>query len=175
MARRAEETPAADDSGAEGVALADFAAVLRYLRGLAEPCAPPVGVGTFDLLCASERHILVWYSPAREGQEARECVIPTPALAAAWGALRAGERLDEAALVAFGQGAAGGRWLLALLAQLPGVRVESGAAEDMEGEENAPLTLRMLAAARMDENGSGAACPSGSPARAPAARADEVV
>jgi hypothetical protein len=118
---------------------ADFAAVLRYLRALAEPCEPPVGVGAFDVLCASERHILVWYSPAREGHEAREYAIPTPALAAAWSALRAGEPLTEPALAALGGSAAVGRWLLALLAQLPGVRVAEGGA--IAGNEDTPLTL----------------------------------
>lgn len=100
-----------------------FEAVLRFLRGLALPCFPPVGVGTFDMLYVSEREIVVWYSPAREEHREGEVCIPCARLASAWAALTAGEPLDEAALEQYGEGAAGGRWLLALLAQLPGVRI----------------------------------------------------
>lgn len=100
-----------------------FAEVLSYLRRLDEPCRPPVGVGSFDLLCASERHILVWYTPRREGHTAGEHAIPARCLAVAWETLRAGAPLDEPALAALGASPAVGRWLLALLAQLPGVRV----------------------------------------------------
>ena len=108
-------------SGAE----AGFADVLCHLRGLALPCFPPVGVGSFDVLYASEREVVVWYSPAREEHRAGEVAIPCARLAAAWRSLMGGEPLDEAALERCGEGVAGGRWLLALLAQLPGVRVQS--------------------------------------------------
>lgn len=100
-----------------------FESVLRFLRGLALPCFPPVGVGTFDVLYASEREVVVWYSPAREEHHEGEVSIPCPRIASAWAALVAGEPLDEAALERHGEGAAGGRWLLALLAQLPGIRM----------------------------------------------------
>ncbi len=103
----------------------EFDAVLRHLRGLAGPCRPPVGVGSFDVLYASEREIVVWYSPARDDHHAGEVTLPCPRLVAAWAALRAGEVLDEPALERFGEGASGGRWLLAVLAQLPAVRVRT--------------------------------------------------
>jgi hypothetical protein len=97
--------------------------LLAYLRGLAAPCAPPVGVGAFVVLYASAREVVVWYAPAREEHREGEVSIPCRRVAAAWEALVAGETLDEAALEAIGEGPAGGRWLLALLAQAPGVRV----------------------------------------------------
>jgi hypothetical protein len=119
----------------------DLEGVLRHLRALAESCAPPVGVGSFDVLYASEREIVVWYSPAREDHRAGEVVIPTIWLATAWTALLTGTTLDEEALCHIGSGLAGGRWLLALLAQLPGVRVREeplalfcGAAATGQGE-----------------------------------------
>lgn len=102
----------------------DFQDVLRHLRGLALPCFPPVGVGSFDVLYASEREVVVWYSPAREEHRAGEVSIPCARLATAWAALTSGEPMDEAALERCGESVAGGRWLLALLAQLPGVRVQ---------------------------------------------------
>ncbi len=49
--------------------------------------------------------------------------IPCARLAAAWKALIAGETLDEAALEHIGGAASTGRWLLGLLAQIPGVSV----------------------------------------------------
>lgn len=104
---------------------AGFADMLRHLRGLALPCFPPVGVGSFDVLYASEREVVVWYSPAREDHRSGEVTIPCPRLAVAWAALTGGESLDEAALERCGGSVAGGRWLLALLAQLPGVRVQT--------------------------------------------------
>ncbi|MBF6590747.1 MAG: hypothetical protein IVW57_09490 [Ktedonobacterales bacterium] len=110
-----------------------FTLVLRYLRGLGEPCAPPVGVGSFDLLVVSEREVLVWYTPARAGHIAGERTIPTARLAAAWAALHTGEPLDEATLAQMGTDPAVGRWLLAILAQVPGVRVRT----------EAPLTLAL--------------------------------
>ncbi len=100
-----------------------FEGVLRHLRGLASSCEPPVGVGSFDLLYASEREVVVWYSPARDHHQPGEVAIPCTRLAAAWAALASGQAVDEAALEAWGGGVAGGRWLLALLAQLPGVAV----------------------------------------------------
>lgn len=96
-----------------------FADVLRFLRGMPGPCAPPVGVGDFDVLYASPREVVVWYAPAREGQSAREVAIPCQPLEAAWGALRDSQTLDEPTLCQFAGGVAGGRWLLVILAQLP--------------------------------------------------------
>jgi hypothetical protein len=101
----------------------DLEGVLRYLRALAASCEPPVGVGSFDVLYASEREIVVWYSPAREDHHAGEVAIPTIWLATAWTSLVGGSALDEETLCRIGSGLAGGRWLLALLAQLPGVQV----------------------------------------------------
>jgi hypothetical protein len=86
-----------------------------------------VGVGSFDLLAVSEREVLVWYTPAREGHIAGEYAIPTPRLATAWERLCAGETLDQGALAQIGASQAIGRWLLALLAQLPGVRASEDA------------------------------------------------
>lgn len=106
---------------------AEFESVLGYLRTLAEPCAPPAGSGGFDVLYASPDEVVVWYSPARDGQAAREIAIPAELLSAAWGMLCAGGLLDEAALEAalagYGLGPAGVQWVLALLAQIPGVQV----------------------------------------------------
>ena len=102
---------------------ARFADVLRHLRGLAASCEPPIGVGSFDVLYASNAEVVVWYAPVREHQQPAEVAIPAARLAAAWRVLMHGETLDEAALEAHGGGPALGRWLLALLAQLPGVRV----------------------------------------------------
>jgi hypothetical protein len=113
--------------------------LLAYLRGLAAPCAPPVGVGAFVLLYASEREVVVWYAPAREEHREGEVSIPCRRVAPAWEALVAGATLDEAALERFGEGPAGGRWLLALLAQAPGVRVR------MDGDPPVP-TLTWSAA-----------------------------
>ena len=107
------------------VQVEDLSGLLRYLRGLALPCEPPVGVGSFLLLYASEREVVVWYSPAREQHHEGEVTIPYHRLAAAWEALVAGQTLDEFALDTLGEGPAGGRWLLALLAQVPGVRVQA--------------------------------------------------
>jgi hypothetical protein len=101
----------------------DFEDVLRYLRGLGAPCEPPIGVGTFLLLYASDHEVVVWYSPAREAHREGEVAIPCSRLAAAWQALTAGETLDEVALERIGGSPAYGRWLLGLLAQIPGVTV----------------------------------------------------
>ena len=103
----------------------EFEQVLAWLRALAWPCAPPIGVGEFVILYASPLEVVVWYSPAREGHRAGEVAIPCARLAAAWEALVAGEGLDEAALTALGGGPALGRWLLALLALLPGSHVQA--------------------------------------------------
>jgi hypothetical protein len=104
--------------------MGEFEDVLAWLRGLAWPCAPPIGVGEFEVLYASAAEIVVWYSPAREGHRMGEVAIPCARLAAAWERLAAGGTLDEASLAELGAGLAGGRWLLAVLAQLPGARVD---------------------------------------------------
>ena len=101
----------------------EFESILRYLRTLAESCAPPMGAGGFDVLYASAREVVVWYSPARDGQMAREIAIPAEVLAVAWQSLCAGTLLDEAALFALGLGSAGAQWVIALLAQIPGIQV----------------------------------------------------
>ena len=101
----------------------DFAGVLAHLRGLAAECEPPIGVGSFLVLYASAAEVVVWYSPARETHREGEVSIPCARLAAAWSALTTGATLDEPALERLGDGPAGGRWLLALLAQLPGTSV----------------------------------------------------
>lgn len=105
--------------------------ILRSLRALERTCEPPIGVGAFDVLYASAVEIVVWYSPTRPEHRSGEVAIPTAWLAAAWAALVAGVRLEEPALEELGQGVAGGRWLLALLAQIPGVatRIEPLALE----------------------------------------------
>lgn len=108
-----------------------FDAVLRHLRALAAPCEPPVGVGSFLLLYASEREVVVWYCPVREEHVEGEVAIPCAPLMTAWTALETGEKLDEPALAQIGGNLATGRWLLALLAQLPGIHA-------LEGE---PVTL----------------------------------
>jgi len=106
-----------------------FEDILRYLRGLPGPCVPPTGAGAFDVLYASAREVVVWYAPARdrEGQAAREVAIPCAPLDAAWGALRDGRAVAEATLCQFAGGAAGGRWLLVILAQLPQAQVRADA------------------------------------------------
>jgi hypothetical protein len=117
-------------SGESG-AQTDVEAILRSLRALERTCEPPIGVGAFDVLYASAVEVVVWYSPARPEHRPGEVAIPTAWLAAAWTALVGGKRLEEPALETFGQGVAGGRWLLAVLAQIPGVvtRVEPLALE----------------------------------------------
>lgn len=107
---------------ASGVSPADFEAVLRHLRLLAEPCKPPVGVGSFDILYANAHEVVVWYAPMREDQQAREVAIPCAPLLSAWEALLTGKPLAEATLSALAGGVGGGRWLLVTLAQLPHVR-----------------------------------------------------
>lgn len=117
-----ETTEARAESTADGPN-PGFAGVLAHLRGLAAACEPPIGVGSFLILYASAAEVVVWYSPAREAHREGEVSIPCARLAAAWSALTAGAALDEPALERLGEGPAGGRWLLALLAQLPGVAV----------------------------------------------------
>jgi hypothetical protein len=102
----------------------EFEQVLAWLRALAWSCAPPIGVGEFDILYANASEVVVWYSPARDGHRPGEVVIPCARLEAAWNALREGHPLDEARLCKLGGHAAMGRWLLAILALLPGARVE---------------------------------------------------
>lgn len=101
----------------------EFESVLRYLRTLADSCAPPMGAGGFDVLYASAREVVVWFSPARDGQSAREVAIPAEALSAAWQFLWAGHVVDEAVLASLGLGPAGIQWVIALLAQIPGIEV----------------------------------------------------
>jgi hypothetical protein len=117
--------------------------LLRALRLLERTCEPPIGVGAFDVLYASTVEVVVWYSPARAEHRPGEVAIPTAWLAAAWAALISGARLEESALAELGQGAAGGRWLLAVLAQLPGVvaRLEPLALE-WSAPPVAPATAR---------------------------------
>jgi hypothetical protein len=133
----------------------DFERVLARLRRLRGPCLPPVGVGQFDVLYASPAEVVVWYSPAREGHRAGEVAIPCGRLEAAWAALRGGAALDEPELERLGAGPAGGRWLLALLVQLPGVRAR--------GE---PLQLTLAAGRRPTAAGDGATEDGAAPAPA---------
>ena len=137
-------------SGESG-AQTDVEAILRSLRALERTCEPPIGVGAFDVLYASAVEVVVWYSPARPEHRPGEVAIPTAWLAAAWTALIGGARLEEASLEEFGQGVAGGRWLLAVLAQIPGVvtRVEPLALEwsapPRETRERRPRSRRTTA------------------------------
>ena len=98
--------------------------VLRYLRSLADPCAPPVGAGSFLLLYASADEVVVWFEPSAEHQRPPgEVLIPCALLANAWETLTNTGLLDLPALQFIAGGMAGAHWLLALLALLPGVRV----------------------------------------------------
>ena len=106
---------------------AAFAGLLRALRALPGPCAPPVGAGAFDILYACEREVVVWYAPARDGRadfEQREVSIPGPLVRAAWALTLRGAPVDEEALRALAASPGRGRWLLALLAQAPGVQIQ---------------------------------------------------
>ncbi len=109
-------------AGGRGAPAPEFADVLRHLRALAGPCAPPAGVGSFEPLYANDDEIVVWYTPARQTHDAGEVAIPCARLAAAWARLLAGERLARETLEADGDRPARALWLLALLAQVPGVR-----------------------------------------------------
>lgn len=126
--------PAGDDAA--------FAELLRSLRAVPGPCAPPIGAGAFDILYASVREIVVWYSPAKDGAEQREVAIPARLARSAWAVLRRGEPVDEAALRELAAGAAGGRWLLALFAQLPTVEVRAVSASDGQEAGETAVTLR---------------------------------
>jgi hypothetical protein len=97
--------------------------VLSYLRGLADPCKPPLGAGAFLLLYASRVEIVVWFDPAHEVERTPgEVLIPSAKLASAWSDLVAGKTLDLPALGRIAGGTSGAYWLLALLALLPQVR-----------------------------------------------------
>lgn len=105
--------------------------LLDSLRCLATPCEPPIGIGAFDVLYANAREVVVWYSPARPEHLPGEVAIATGWLAAAWEALVAGEALDEPSLVDLCERRAGsGRWVLALLAQAPGVAIREETPEE---------------------------------------------
>lgn len=106
---------------------AAFEQVICYLRARAEACALPGGVGSFDVLYVNERELVVWLTPGREGQRVGEHAVPTDALALAWEALRAATVLDEPTAAELAGSRARGRWLLALLATLPGVRLDEEA------------------------------------------------
>jgi hypothetical protein len=119
------------------------------LRLLEQTCEPPIGVGAFDVLYASAVEVVVWYAPARPEHHPGEVAIPTAWLAAAWAALVGGARLEEAALEQLGQGMAGGRWLLAVLAQIPGVVARSEPlALEWSAPPRAPTTARRPRARR---------------------------
>lgn len=122
-------------SAADAAADAAFAALLATLRTLPGPCAPPIGEGAFDILYASAREIVVWFVSAKDGSAQREVVIPARLAREAWALIRQGSPVDEAMLRAIAAGVAGGRWLLALFAQLPGVEVRE--AEQAEQAEQA--------------------------------------
>ncbi|MGH2487379.1 MAG: hypothetical protein ACRDHE_15330, partial [Ktedonobacterales bacterium] len=93
----------------------------RRLRAIATTCAPPVGVGSFDILYVNDRELVVWYSPVRDNQQPGEVAIARSYLRAAWRTLMERGRLDEADLIAVGESNKVARWLLAVLAQAPGV------------------------------------------------------
>lgn len=99
----------------------DDETLARHLRGVATTCAPPVGVGSFDILYVNDHELVVWYSPVRDHQQPGEVAIARSRVDAAWGTLLERGRLDEADLIAIGESTKIARWLLAVLAQLPGV------------------------------------------------------
>jgi len=99
--------------------------VLAYLRGLADPCSPPLGAGSFLLLYASQIEVVVWFEPAHDQRRPGEVLIPSAMLASAWEQLHASRELDLPALGRIAGGMAGAHWLLALLYLLPGVRFSS--------------------------------------------------
>ena len=114
---------------------AAFAGLLRALRALPGPCEPPVGAGAFDILYACEREVVVWYVPARDGRAdiaQREVSIPGGLVRAAWALTLRGAPVDEAALRALAASAGRGRWLLALLAQVPGVETRHAEAQEAQ-------------------------------------------
>jgi hypothetical protein len=99
----------------------DDETLARHLRGVATTCAPPVGVGSFDILYVNDRELVVWYSPVRDNQQPGEVAIARSCLRAAWETLLERGRLDESDLIAIGEGNRIARWLLAVLSQAPGV------------------------------------------------------
>ena len=100
---------------------AEFEDVARRLRAIATTCEPPVGAGSFDVLYMNARELVVWYSPSRDHHQPGEVAIARSAVCAAWSALVERGALDEATLLAIGQTNWTARWLLAILAQIPGV------------------------------------------------------
>ena len=141
----AEIIPDPAPTASAGIATTDdaCAALLRTLRALPGPCAPPVGEGAFDILYASAREIVVWFVSAKEGASQREVAIPTRLARDAWEIIRRGEPVDEAALRALADGAAGGRWLLALFAQLPGVEVRNTSANADGASDDASVIVTL--------------------------------
>lgn len=135
---RASAADGANDADARNAA--EFTRLLAALRALPGPCAPPVGVGAFDILFASSREVVVWYAPARDGLEQREVAIPCDLVRASWALVLRGAPVDEEALRTLASSAAHGRWLFALLAQVPGVDVEESPStgEIDGGGETAP-------------------------------------
>ncbi len=118
-----------------------FTALLCALRALPGPCAPPIGEGAFDILYASAQEIVVWFVSAKDGVEQHEVAIPAWLARRAWGVMLRGEPVDEAALRAIASGPAGGRWLLALFAQLPTVEVRSAPASSDASDASQAITL----------------------------------
>lgn len=136
-----DPTPATTEDATSDEAEASFDALLRSLRTLPGPCAPPVGEGAFDILYASAREIVVWYIPAKDGVEQCEVAIPARLARVAWEALLRGDPMDEEALCALAGGRKGGRWLLALFAQAPAVEVRP-ASSPGDTEASASVTLQ---------------------------------
>ena len=119
---------------------AALATLLRSLRAIPGPCAPPIGEGAFDILYASAREIVVWFVSAKDGVEQKEVAIPTRLAREAWEVIQRGEPVDAAALRAIAAGASGGSWLLALFAQLPSVEVRS----IVSGADGASETITLI-------------------------------
>jgi hypothetical protein len=119
-----------------------LADVLAVLRAVEWPCAPPIGAGEFEVLYVSAAEVVVWYTAVREGQRSGEVAIPCARIAAAWQRLAAGVALDEAALSEACGGAGVGRWVLALLALVPGACV---AADPLALSWSAPVEASMVA------------------------------
>lgn len=152
MAGKGDEAHAGEGQGDQGDTHANdtataFERVVCYLRARAEACALPGGAGSFDVLVVNERELVVWLTPGREGQRLGEHTIPTNCLAAAWNAFSATAVMDVAALVSLTGSPVYGRWLLALLATLPGVRLDEEtltvrcAGESVVIPVGAPITI----------------------------------
>lgn len=131
----------ATDDAADDAADEAFAALLAALRALPGPCAPPIGEGAFDILYASPREIVVWFVSAKDGAAQREVAIPARLAREAWALIRQGAPVNEATLRAIAAGAAGGRWLLALFAQLPSVEVRQTDHSDQAEQAEQVVTL----------------------------------